>query len=526
MNLEKTLTARMLDPKLDQIIKLAVMAVGGQGGGVLTSWIEILARSNGYVCQATSVAGVAQRTGATIYYIEMAPHSAATPVFSLAPVAGDVDILIAAEMMEAGRAILRGFVTPDRTTLISSTHRALAVSEKMTPGDGIASSAEVHAAAEIAAQRVVMFDMEEIANKNDSVISAALFGALAGAAVLPFSRDAFEEAIRASGKGVEGSLRAFAAACDGVLAVQPMPNTQSKTAAHAVLPTGSAKLLADWRKLEARALALPAPVAAMAQLGLRKVIDFQDNAYGSEYLSRVEAVLERDDAAKGFILTREAAKYIANAMAYDDVIRVADLKTRAGRFARIRTEMGMNDNHVLQLTEFMHPRAEEIAGMLPAKLGAKVQASPTWMARLDRWFNKGRRLRTDSLHAFVVLYILGGLRGYRPRTLRHAQEQAHLDHWLAEALNYIPVNYDLAVETIRCRRLVKGYSNTHARGLSKFDRVLGGIALVANRDDAADWARRLREAALADEEGKALEGALLSIRSFSSESEAAKKSAG
>jgi hypothetical protein len=30
-------------------------------------------------------------------------------------------------------------------------------------------------------------------------------------------------------------------------------------------------------------------------------------------------------------LTREAAKYIANAMAYDDVIRVADLKTRAAR---------------------------------------------------------------------------------------------------------------------------------------------------------------------------------------------------
>ena len=124
------------------VIKLAVLAVGGQGGGVLTGWIEEVARAHGYAAQATSVAGVSQRTGATVYYVEMAPQPAtgAMPVFSLQPAAGDVDIMITAEMMEAGRAIIRGFVTPDRTTLITSTHRALAVSEKMVPGDGIADS--------------------------------------------------------------------------------------------------------------------------------------------------------------------------------------------------------------------------------------------------------------------------------------------------------------------------------------------------------------------------------------------------
>jgi indolepyruvate ferredoxin oxidoreductase beta subunit len=168
----------------------------------------------------------------------------------------------------------------------------------------------------------------------------------------------------------------------------------------------------------------------------------------------------------------------------------------------------------MQVTEFLHPRAEEIAGMLPARIGAKVAASPAWMARLDRWFNKGRRLRTDSLRAYLMLYVLGGMKRRRLGTLRHAQEVEHLQAWLANALAYLPQNYDLAVEVIRCRRLVKGYSDTHTRGLSKFDRVLAGIALVAARDDAADWARRLREAALADEEGKALDGALATIRSF------------
>ena len=121
-------------PATDGILKLAVMAVGGQGGGVLAGWIEALARAQGWSCQTTSVAGVAQRTGATIYYIEMAPGTDRAPVFSLAPAAGDVDVLVAAELMEAGRAILRGFVTPDRTMLIASTHRALAVSEKIGAG--------------------------------------------------------------------------------------------------------------------------------------------------------------------------------------------------------------------------------------------------------------------------------------------------------------------------------------------------------------------------------------------------------
>lgn len=191
------------------ILKLAVMAVGGQGGGVLTGWIEALARANGYAVQATSVAGVSQRTGATIYYVEMCPDTGRQPVFSLMPAAGDVDVLIAAEMMEAGRAILRGFVTPDRTVLIASTHRALAVSEKMVPGDGIANAEEVRAAAAVAARRTVFADMERAALEAGSVISAALFGALAGAEVLPFPRAAFEDAIRAGGKGVEPSLRAF-----------------------------------------------------------------------------------------------------------------------------------------------------------------------------------------------------------------------------------------------------------------------------------------------------------------------------
>ena len=493
------------------MIKLAVLAVGGQGGGVLTGWIEAVARAAGYAVQATSVAGVAQRTGATVYYLEMCPLTAHQPVFGLMPAAGDVDVMIASEMMEVGRAIIRGFVTPDRTVLIGSSHRALAVSEKMVPGDGIASSAEVLAAAEIAARRVIVADFDAIAVATGSVISASLLGALAASGTLPFPRNAFEAAIKAGGKGVDSSLAAFAAGF--AAATDPAPVVAPAKAKDAQ-PQGPAHLRAAWALLSNRADRLPAPVAEMARPGLRKVVDFQDIAYGEDYLARLEQLLTLDDQAKGHMFTREAAKYLANAMAYDDVIRVADLKTRAIRQARIRTEMSANPDNLLHITEFVHPRAEEIVGSMPARLGIWFAARPKAMTFINRWFGSGRHLRSDRLWSYTLFYLIGGMSRWRRGTLRHAEERAHLERWLGLARHYLPQNYDLAVEVLRCRRLIKGYSDTHSRGQSKFDQVIAALPLIAQREDAADWIRRLREAALKDEEGKALDGALRTIASF------------
>src|SRR5215467_5519592 len=87
----------------DKPIGVAVLAMGGQGGGVLADWIVALAEAEGWVAQSTSVPGVAQRTGATIYYIEMLQaRDGISPILSLMPTPGDVDVVIAAELMEAG----------------------------------------------------------------------------------------------------------------------------------------------------------------------------------------------------------------------------------------------------------------------------------------------------------------------------------------------------------------------------------------------------------------------------------------
>lgn len=507
----------MQTPRQNQIIKLAILAVGGQGGGVVSDWIVHLAEENGWYAQATSVPGVAQRTGATIYYIEMVPDRGKTPILALMPSPGDVDIVLAAELMEAGRAMMRGLVTPERTTLIASSHRAYAVSEKMVPGDGIGDGGKIIETARKTARRFIAADLERIAVRNGSVISASLFGALAAASVLPFSRESFEATIKSGGKGIEASLRAFRDAFDAALA--PIPTQPVEKKSGASVAQGPDKLLKRYRELAARVEdEMPTEARDMARAGLAKVVEFQDIAYGEEYLSRLVriAALDHDLGGDGKTraLTREAAKYIANAMAYDDVIRVARIKTKGQRFARVRKEMRVHDDQLLKLTEFMHPRMEEVCGMLPVRLGRFIESRPKLFKALDRMVNRGRHVRTDSLFWFTSLYVLGGFARFRRKLLRHEVEQAHLARWLGEAERLARVNYDLGVEILRCRRLIKGYSDTHARGLSRYDKVLSALPVLEARHDGADWLRRLREAALKDENGTALDGALKTVASL------------
>ena len=489
-----------------QTIHIAVMALGGQGGGVLIDWLVDLAEHAGWTAQATSVAGVAQRTGATIYYIEMvAPTPGREPVLALMPVPGEVDVVVAAELMEAGRAVERGFVTPQRTVVIASRHRAYSVPEKTAPGNALADSAAVQDIVRREARRLVIDDFQALADHHGSVISAALFGALAGSGALPFAHEQFEAVVERSGVGVHASLTALRAAAQGAAAnpipaqpVDPMqapPRPLPERAASAALQPLLERVRAQF------------PPAAWDWLGegVARVVDWQDVAYGAAYLDRVARLASRDSPERGHALTIEAARWIAVAMAYDDVIRVADLKTRAERSTRVRHEVGASDDDVVGTEEYFHPRLPEVLGVLPRAVAAWLDGSPRLAAWLAPRLDRGRRIQTHTLRGHLQLRLVAGLRRWRRGNRRHAEEMAHLQAWLDAVDRALASDYALAVELLRCRRLVKGYSDTHARGTSRFDRLLRAAAQLAGRDGAAVAMASLREAALRDAEGHALE---------------------
>src|SRR5581483_893630 len=111
----------------------------------------------------------------------------------------------------------------------------------------------------------------------------------------------------------------------------------------------------------------------------------------------------------------------------------ADLKTRASRFARVRREVRAQPGQIVGVTEFMHPRVEELSDTLPVGMGRWLLDTPWARALAARLFSRGRRLRTTLRSGFVPLWLLGPLRTYRRRTLRFQREMHAIADWLGRA---------------------------------------------------------------------------------------------
>jgi indolepyruvate ferredoxin oxidoreductase, beta subunit len=497
-------------PQRQRPISIAILAMGGEGGGVLADWIIDLAEHNHYIAQLTSVPGVAQRTGATIYYLEIYPRAgisdaAHEPVLALMPVPGDVDIVVASELMEAGRAIQRGLITPDRTTLIASTNRVFSMTEKIALADGRVDAEKLIEACRTAAKTVHAFDMAAIAEATGSVISAVLFGAIAGAGVLPFPRQAFEGAIKRGGVGIAASLAAFTAGFEATT----VPAATVPAAKPAEAPAPRAEGRAIPADLLAAAERFVASAQAVVRAGIERAADYQGPAYARLYIERLSAIAAADRDGR---LISETARQLALGMAYEDTIRVAELKIRPSRFARVRAEVRVNDGQILEIAEFMHPRTQEIADTLPAPLGRFI-LNTGWMRRvMDRMTRKGRVVKTSSLRGFLLLSLVAALKPLRPRSLRYGVEQKHLEDWLATVQRLAGGNYDLAIEVAAARNLVKGYGDTHERGRARFETLMGLLPVLAERSDGAAQLAALRKAANADDSGTALNAAIAKMK--------------
>src|SRR2546429_1511786 len=97
------------------------------------------------------------------------------------------------------------------------------MTEKVAMSDGRVDAEKLVEACRTAAKTMHAFDMAAIAEAMGSVISAVLFGAIAGAGVLPFPRQAFEGAIKRGGVGIAASLAAFTAGFEATTAPAAAP---------------------------------------------------------------------------------------------------------------------------------------------------------------------------------------------------------------------------------------------------------------------------------------------------------------
>ncbi|WP_336658827.1 indolepyruvate oxidoreductase subunit beta family protein [Leucobacter sp. USHLN153] len=533
-------------------ITIAILAMGGEGGGVLADWIVALGESSGFITQSTSVAGVAQRTGATVYYVELYPRAERAsegaartePILSLFPTPGQVDVVIASELMEAGRALQRGFCTPDRTTLIASTNRVYAITEKINLGDGRVDDESLLNSAKAGSKQLIAADFSALAAQAGSVNSSSLFGALAGSGALPIPRESFEETITRSGKAVERSLKAFGLGFDAARvaaeeaaaeAAQPSPPSGLGPVRVTIgrrRPRDPAEEAAEAEERRHRELAISDPrqlvgpkiadrmdrvanfaedARSMVVHGCVRTAVYQGPEYTDLFLDRASRVIPFDAGRADAPLSVEVARHTALWMAYQDTIHVALQKLRKRRMEGVRVEAKADSGQLTQVREFLHPQVDEITDTLPTALGRALSRSKLFGKVVGAVTRDGMVVNTTSVFGFSALWFMASMRPMRPRSLRYGREQVAIDSWLDLVVEVAAEDYDLACEIAKAPRVLKGYGATHAHGSESFAKLMATVPSLRGKTDAAKTLARLTKAALADEDGVALAKALTAM---------------
>ncbi len=493
-------------------ITILIAALGGEGGGVLTQWIVSAAAQAGFPVQSTSIPGVAQRTGATTYYIEILPVTAADlggkrPVLALTPGVGDIDIAVASELLEAGRTVANGFVTPDRTHVIGSLSRFYAMDEKIAMSDGRFDQDKLTKIIREHAKDALLIDMDSLAKQSGSIINAVMLGAIAGCGRLPLKLEQFEAAIRENGKSSDSNLRGFHAGFEAARA-----NAQSVKVAEKKKNAPATPALVEHEI----ARTFPLVAQGMGLEGVRRLIHYQSIDYAWLYLSRLRPIAEADQTigAQGKLL-KEVARYLAVRMSYEDVVRVAQAKTAPERMQRIaREELRVNAEPFL-VHDFLKPGIEELCQLLPSFMARPILQ----LAERKGWLGRvyfGMKINSTSISGYLRFLMLAKLRRLRPYGHRYKQEQQQIENWLALIREAARLSPELALEIAECARLIKGYGDTHTRGLNNYraieERVIRpALAGHIPSERAADAVASARTAALVDPEGESLVRCLAEI---------------
>ena len=500
---------------MTQPISILLCALGGEGGGVLADWLVDVARHAGYPAQATSIPGVAQRTGATTYYLEIypLPHSqlqGRLPVLGLNPLPGRLDALVSSELLETARQIGNGLASNDRTLVISASSRALTTAEKMTMGDGRRPEGPLLDVIAAHSLRHHVMDMDRLCQESGTLVSAVMLGAIAGSGLLPFSREHYEAVLAGPSKAAQASLRGFASAFDLVTrqreqaqyVEQVMKPAAPKLAASAVLPDDVATKF-------------PAVLHPLMGLAHQRLVEYQGPAYARLYVQRLERLLDAESASADAAhpVTAETTRWLALWMAFDDIIRVADLKSRASRWDRVTQEVKAKEGDVLKVYDHFKPGVPEMAALVPQGLANKL-------LRWDRArVAKGQapwalpiKVARHALWGMASLRLLASLRVLRPLGSRYQTEQALIEEWLGGIESATRLSPALGLELARCGQLIKGYGSTNERGKDNLLHILRHVCGAASKLPLVEQVAavaRIRQAALQDEAGQALDQALL-----------------
>jgi len=452
-------------------ISILITALGGEGGGTLMNWIIDCARSQKLFVQGTSVPGVAQRTGSTSYYIEICDrsfHNEKEPILSLYPKPGRVDIVIASELLEAARVLERGYINSDRTTLITSSSRTYTNLEKSHLSDGRFKHEKIINACKNMSKTFICLDLNSMAIEHSTIVSATMFGALAGAGVLPWKKDIYEDIFQDNIFG-KNSLSGFNFAYQ-----------QVKTISKNNIRDQANINLNNESKINNENESLSNEFLNIINLGKERCTDYQNSKYSELFMIRVNKLMSviNKNNPKVLCIAENIVRRLALWMTYEDIPRVAQLKIKPDRFVKIKNEINLKNNQILSVQDIFKPGLNEIGAMLPNKLGR-------WFIRNKKvttllpFVGKGMKINSSTISGFLILKILSLFRLIRPISLRYKEEQNNIEKWINNLILSLDKSISFSEGLADMPQILKGYGDTWDRGIKKYNKI--NDALIKNK---------------------------------------------
>jgi len=502
-------------------ISILICALGGEGGGVLTQWVVDAARLAGFPVQATSIPGVAQRTGATTYYIEIYPDSSKALgeqeiVFGLNPLPGQLDLLISSELLEAARQVSNGMSSKTKTMVISSTGRVLTTAEKMHLGDGRVDSKQLISLIDQFSLSNYFVDMVSMTQQASTVISSVMLGCMAASGLLPMEADAYRNVIGEGSQSQKASLKGFN------LGFQAIENQRQQLAyLDSVLKPNHAHVELNRHDSTVKALLpqerserYPKALQELLDLAFERLMAYQNQDYAELFLSRLDRILgaEQVQSTNDHRVTEESLKRLAVLMCFDDLVHVAQLKMSVSRFERVSKEVKAGENDLLKIYDHFKPGVEELAAMLPVSLARKLM---DWSARRQ---SKGLspislplKLGSHTIHGLIMLKLLAACKFLRPMSSRYHDEQILIEKWVNHVVEGTKRSANLGFEIAKCASLIKGYGSTHARSRENFNHIMDHVVSNTQFHEPQDCANAIalaRTTAMKDEGGKVFDQTL------------------
>ena len=496
----------------------------------MTDWLVNTARIANTPIQATSIPGVAQRTGATTYYLELMTSTtnvAKHPVFGLSPLPGQIDLLISSELLETGRQISNGMSSPTQTCVISSSNRTLTTQERMGLADSRIPEQELIELIQQFSRNHHLLDMAQLAKESGTIISSVMLGCIAACGLLPFKKEHYEKAIQgASGElsaSQKASLEGFRRGWDAI--EQHQNNSKFvesllhsiETVADQQTSVIDSELISDEILKK-----FPAQVHEILKLGYARLVEYQNLEYANLYIEKVLTVCKAEEKANQiqtdssstaapdpWAITNEAARWTALWMAFDDIVRVAQLKIKQKRFDQIRKDTKAQSGDILKVYDHFKPGIPEIAGLLPLPIADKLLR---WEQSRIRSGHQPLELKlkvdTSSITGTLALRFLSQLKWLRRFGRRYKLELLGIDSWLECILQSTQSDKALGLEVAACGRLIKGYGSTNERAhenLSYILKSLSDITVEQSNQQKSEIVRQARLNALKDESGKPLD---------------------